>query len=61
MEKWKIIENLFEKTKYCNMLESLNKNEKVKEFIVNTVTEKTDRDRTVESILKVLEENTQEQ
>ena len=38
------------------MLESLNKNDKVKEFVVSTVTEKTERDRTVDSIQKLLEE-----
>ena len=45
-----------EETKYCNVFESLKKNEKVKGFVMNTVTEKTEWDRTVESILKVLEE-----
>ena len=50
LEKWRANDKSSEETKF----ESLMKNEKVKEFMVNTVTEKTERDRTVESILKVL-------
>ena len=56
LEKWRENDKLSEETKYCNVLESLKKNEKVKEFILSTVVEKTERDKTVESILKVLED-----
>ena len=45
-----------EETKYCNVWECLKKNDRVKGFVVSTVTEKTERVRIVESILNALEE-----
>ena len=29
-----------DETKYCNMLESLKKNDKIKDFVISTLTEK---------------------
>ena len=43
------------------MLESLKKNDKIKDFVVNTLTEKTENDRMVTAILKVMGECRQEQ
>ena len=37
-------------------MESLKKNDKIKDFVVNTLTEKTENDRTVTAILQVLGE-----
>ena len=37
-------------------MESLKKNDKIKDFVVNTLTEKTETDRTVTAILQVFEE-----
>ena len=47
LEKWRENVKMSEETRYCNVLKSLKKNEKVKEFVVNTVTEKPERDRTM--------------
>ena len=38
------------------MLESLKKNDKRKDFVVNLLTEKTENDRKVEAILRVMSE-----
>ena len=38
------------------MLEGLKKNDKIKDFVVSTLTEKTENDRTVEVILRVIAE-----
>ena len=38
------------------MLESLKKNDKIKDFVVSTLTEKTENDRTVVAILRVMGE-----
>ena len=38
------------------MLESLKKNDKIKDFVVSTLTEKTENDRKVAAILKVMPE-----
>ena len=45
-----------DETKYCNVLESLKKNDKIKDFVVNVLTEKTENDRKVAAILKVMSE-----
>merc|ERR1712115_748439 len=45
-----------EETKYCNVIESLKKNDKIKDYIVNTLAEKTENDRKVMTILKVMAE-----
>ena len=39
------------------MLESLKKNDKIKDFVISTLTEKTENDRNVMAILKVMAEN----
>ena len=54
MEKWTENDRSIEETKYCNILESLKKNEKVKEFVMTQLAKKTDREMTVESILNVM-------
>ena len=41
-------------TVYCNIMESLEKNYKVRGFITSTVTQRTDTIRTVKSILDVM-------
>ena len=38
------------------MLESLKKNDKIKDFVVSTLTEKTENDRTIAAILRVMGE-----
>ena len=43
-------DKLSEKTKYCNMLECLKKNDIGKEYAMRMVTEKTKQERTVMSI-----------
>ena len=57
LEKWTENDKSSEETKYCNILESLKKNDKVRDFVVSTLTEKTENNRTVAGILQVLEEN----
>ena len=39
LEKWNENDNSSNETKYCNVLESLKKNDKIKDFVVNVVTE----------------------
>ena len=56
LEKWNENDNLNDETKYCNVLESLKKNDKIKDFVVNVVTEKTENDRKVVAILRVMSE-----
>ena len=56
MEKWPENDKSSEETKYCKVLESLKKNDKIKDFVVNTLTEKTENDRMVTAILQVLGE-----
>merc|ERR1712002_169246 len=41
---------------YCTVLESLKKNDKIKDYVVNVLTEKTENDRTVAAILKIMSE-----
>ena len=45
-----------EEAKYCDVFESLNENESVKEFVVTHLTEKNERTRTVERILNLMGE-----
>ena len=40
--------------KYCDIIESLKKNDKAEGFIASTVRQRTDRIRTVKSILDVM-------
>ena len=47
-----------DETKYCNVLESLKKNDAVKEYAMGQIVERTERLRTVKSILDVMDENT---
>ncbi len=45
-----------EETKYCNVIESLKKNDKIKDYVINTLAEKTENDRRVTAILEVMAE-----
>ena len=41
LEKWNENDKSSDETKYCNVLESLKKNDKIKDFVISTLTEKT--------------------
>merc|ERR1712101_50644 len=56
LEKWDENDRSSEETKYCNVIESLKKNDKMKDYVVNTLAEKTENDRRVSAILKVMAE-----
>ena len=56
LQKWNENDKSADETKYCNVLESLKKNDKIKDFVVSTLTEKTENDRKVVMILKVMAE-----
>ena len=56
LEKWNENDKSTDETKYCNVLESLKKNYKIKDFVVNAVKEKTENDRKVVAILGVMSE-----
>ena len=56
LEKWNENDKSSDETKYCNVLESLKKNDKIKDFVVSTLTEKTENYRKVAEILKVMAE-----
>ena len=45
LEKWNENDKSSEETKYCNVLESLKKNDKIKDFVIGILTEKTENDR----------------
>ena len=40
LEKWNENDKSTDETKYCNVLESLKKNDKIKDFVMNELTEK---------------------
>ena len=42
LEKWNENDKSSDETKYCNVLVSLKKNDKVKDFVVSVLTERTD-------------------
>ena len=56
LEKWNENDKSSDETKYCNVLESLKKNDKIKDFVVSVLTEKTENKRKVVVILKVMSE-----
>ena len=56
MKKWHENDKSSEETKYCNVMESLKKNDKIKDYVVNTLAEKTENDRKVSAILEVMAE-----
>ena len=56
LEKWYENDKSSDETKYCNVLESLKKNDKIKDFVVNVLTEKSENNRKVVAILKVMSE-----
>ena len=51
LEKWNESDKSSDETKYCNVLESLKKIDKIKDFVVSVLTEKTENDRKVAAIL----------
>ncbi len=56
MEKWRGNDKSTEETKYCNVMVSLKKNDKIKDYVVRTLAEKTENDRKVTAILEVMAE-----
>ena len=54
LENWESNDQSTDETKYCNVIESLKKNEKIKDFVINVLTVKTDNERKVASIIKVM-------
>ena len=50
-----------EETKYCNMIEILKKNDKIKDYMISTLADKTENDRKVTAILKMMAENIRKQ
>merc|ERR1712237_16162 len=56
LEKWNENDRSSDETKYCNVMESLKKNNQIKEYMIITLSEKTENDRRVTSILKVMPE-----
>ena len=45
-----------DKTKYCNVWESLKKNDAVEDYAISQIVERTERFRTFKSILDVMDE-----
>ena len=56
MEKWHENDKSTEETNYCNVMESLKKNDKIKDYVVTTLAEKTEDNRKVTAILEVMAE-----
>ena len=56
LEKWNENDQSSEKTKYCNVMERLKKNDNIKDYVISTLAEKTESDRKVTAILKVMAE-----
>merc|ERR1712101_87798 len=56
MAKWHENDKSTEETKYCNVMESLKKKCRIKEYVVRTLAEKTENDRKVSAILDVMAE-----
>ena len=56
LEKWNENDKSTDETKYCNVMESLKKNDKIKDYVITTLAEKTENDRKVTAILKVMAE-----
>ena len=49
-------EKALDETKYCNVLESLKKNDAVKNYAISQIVERTEILRTFKSILDVMDE-----
>ena len=56
VEKWYDNNKASDEEKYIDLLESLKKNEAIKEFVVKTLVEKVGETRTVKRILEVMAE-----
>ena len=56
IEKWMKNDKSLDEMRYCNVLESLKKNDVVKEYVIGQIVERTKRFRTVKSILDIMDE-----
>ena len=56
IERWVLNYKSWDETKYCNLLESLKKNEAVKDYAMGQIVKRTERLRTVKSIIDVMDE-----
>ena len=56
LEKWNENDKSTDEAKYCNVMESLKKNDKIKDYVITTLAEKTKKDSKVTAILKVMAE-----
>ena len=56
VEKWKENNKSTEEDKYVDLMESLKKNETIKEFVTKTLVEEIGETRTVERVLNVMAE-----
>ena len=56
IEKWKENNRATEEDKYVDLVESLKKNDSIKDFVTKTLVEKAGETRTVERVLEILEE-----
>ena len=56
IEKWTANDKSTDEAKYCNILESLKENDTVKEYTMSQIVERTERLRTVKSILDIMDE-----
>ena len=53
IDRWTNNEKSLDETKYCNVLESLKKNDAVKNYAISQIVERTERLRTFKSILAI--------
>ena len=53
IDRWTNNEKSLDETKYCNVLESLKKNDAVKDYAISQIVERTERLRTFKSILAI--------
>ena len=56
IERWILNDKSSDETKYCNVLESLKKNDVLKEYAMSQIVKRTERLKTVKSILDVMDE-----
>ena len=56
IDRWTKNEKSLDKTKYCDVLESLKKNDTVKDYAISLIVERTERLRVFKSILDVMDE-----
>ena len=56
IDRWTNNEKSLDETKYCNVLESLKKNDAVKNYAISQIVERTEGLRTFKSILDMMDE-----